>query len=119
MRIDLTLPEPPSSNRYWRIGRGRAHLSPEAKRYKEEVRLRALFYGGLRPGTVPFGSSTSIAVTLAWYRSKRMGDLDNRAKVALDALNGVLWVDDKQIVELHLYRYDRPNDGALYITVEG
>jgi Holliday junction resolvase RusA-like endonuclease len=44
--------------------------------------------------------------------------LDNRAKVALDALNGLLWADDQQIVELHLFRHDRPRDGALLLTVE-
>jgi Holliday junction resolvase RusA-like endonuclease len=44
--------------------------------------------------------------------------LDNRAKVALDALNGIVWDDDSQVVELHLYRQDRPKDGALHLTVE-
>jgi Holliday junction resolvase RusA-like endonuclease len=44
--------------------------------------------------------------------------LDNRAKVALDALNGLLWADDQQITELHLFRHDRPRDGALLLTVE-
>lgn len=32
-------------------------------------------------------------------------DLDNYVKSALDALNGVLWVDDARIVELHAFKY--------------
>jgi crossover junction endodeoxyribonuclease RusA len=117
VKVDLTLPEPPSANRYWRLARGRAYLSAEAKAYKQEVLIRAIA-AGVPYGRVPFEAGTPVRVTLRWYRSRRAGDLDNRAKVALDALNNVLWLDDKQVVELHLYRYDRPGDGALYVTVE-
>jgi crossover junction endodeoxyribonuclease RusA len=35
---------------------------------------------------------------------KLRGDLDNYAKTVLDALNGVAWVDDKQIVSLYLIK---------------
>ena len=32
----------------------------------------------------------------------RRGDIDNYAKLIMDALNGRAWVDDRQIVELHV-----------------
>ncbi len=32
-------------------------------------------------------------------------DLDNYIKSALDALNGILWTDDKHIVDLHAHKY--------------
>lgn len=32
-------------------------------------------------------------------------DLDNYIKSALDALNGILWADDKHIVDLHAHKY--------------
>ena len=32
-------------------------------------------------------------------------DVDNIAKAVLDALNGVIWVDDKQVVELTVKKY--------------
>lgn len=118
MRIELELPEPPSSNRYWRVGKGRVFLSPEAQAYKDAVMVRAMRAGYRKLGVFPFPAGKPIIVTLAWYRSRRSGDLDNRAKVALDALNRVLWADDDQVVELHLYRFDRPKNGALHITVE-
>jgi crossover junction endodeoxyribonuclease RusA len=118
MKVSLELPEPPSTNRYWRVGRGRTYLSPEAQGYKAAVLLRATKAGYRLGGLFPFPAGKPIIVTLEWYRSRRSGDLDNRAKVALDALNRVLWADDDQIVELHLYRHDRPKNGALLITVE-
>lgn len=34
-------------------------------------------------------------------------DADNIAKAVLDGLNGVAYVDDKQVVELHVYKHDR------------
>ena len=32
--------------------------------------------------------------------SKLRGDLDNYAKTVMDALNGVAWIDDKQVMKL-------------------
>lgn len=38
-------------------------------------------------------------------KSKRYGDIDNLAKGILDACNGVLWKDDKQIVRLTVEKH--------------
>ena len=37
-------------------------------------------------------------------------DVDNYAKAILDSLNGIVWIDDSQIVALHVYKYyaDKP-----------
>jgi Holliday junction resolvase RusA-like endonuclease len=32
-------------------------------------------------------------------------DCDNYAKAVLDALNGIVWLDDSQIVALHVYKF--------------
>lgn len=108
--LKLTLPEPPSANRYWRHAKGRTYLSPEAKQYRQDVsaiclpkRLRAL--------------DGQIAVSFIWYRSRKDGDLDNRVKQLLDSLRGHAYTDDDQIIELHAYRVDRPRDGAVEVEV--
>ena len=109
--VQLTLPEPPSANRYWRHARGRTYRSAEANAYRASVVL-------LSPvRTVPFPSG-DVRVIATWFRSRRAGDLDNRWKVLRDALNGVLWTDDQQIVELHLYRKDAPRNGRIELNVE-
>lgn len=84
--------------------------SAEARAYIAAVKAVAIDAGWYANGPV--------AVTLHWHRSRKSGDLDNRAKVALDALNGMLWADDKQIVELHLFRHEAPRNGKLDLIVE-
>ena len=60
-----------------------------------------------------------LSVKLNFYKpinptAKRYGDIDNLAKAVMDALNGILWADDSQIVELHGYKHK----GAGKIKIE-
>ena len=50
-----------------------------------------------------------------------MPDADNIAKAVLDGLNGIAYDDDKQVVELHVYKHDRVRKlgDSVRITVEG
>ena len=95
----IILPLPPSANRYWRNFGGRMVVSAAAKAYKQGAWLQAQ-HAGLHP----FGGT--VAVRLDIYRAIRRGDLDNFAKIVLDALCGVAYQDDDQIVELHAFRHD-------------
>ena len=101
--IHLRLPTPPSANRYWRTTRAgrRPYLSEEAKAYKVAVRAVARSCG--LPG--PFLGK--VAVSFLWTRAIRSGDLDNRKKVLFDALQGIAYVNDSQIVEIHAWMRDR------------
>lgn len=62
----------------------------------------------------------ALKVTLHFYKPARptakskYGDIDNLAKAILDAANGILWLDDSQIVELHCYKHK----GAGKIEIE-
>ncbi len=96
--VKLTLPFPPSSNRYWRKTRhGRVYVSDEAKNYRDEIALLTKRCG-IAIGDVSF--------TAKFYRPRKSGDLDNRIKILLDALQGNCFVDDSQVVEIHAYRFD-------------
>ena len=112
--IVLQLPEPPSANVYWRHNRGRIHLSTEAKRYRLTVRAAYKKQHGTSKIAFPEGV---VALVFDWRRSRKSGDLDNRFKQALDALRGVAYTDDNQIVEIHAYRSDVEPKGTLTLTL--
>jgi len=95
--MNVTLPYPPSINHYWRRVGNKTLISRQGRQYKHDAALSARA-AGLTPLTGP------VTVTLTVYRPRRSGDLDNVQKPLLDALNGIAWNDDSQVVELHAYR---------------
>lgn len=113
-RVRLTLPEPPSTNRYWRVYQGHAVKAVEAHEYIEAVSIevRKQIPASMR-ATLPL--TGAVAIALAWYRSARCGDLDNRSKVILDALEGLVYQDDSQIVGIILTRHESPRRGRLEV----
>lgn len=97
--LRITIPIPVSGNRYWRVFRGHPVLSSEAREYKASV-----LHNGRKAGYKPFIGP--VAITLRVFRERKARDLDNFLKVSLDALQGVLFNDDSQIVELHAFRFE-------------
>lgn len=106
--ICLTLPEPPSANRWWRNVSGRMVTSKAARDYKAAV----LDYCVAR-GLPMWADSTPIGIEVDWYRARRSGDLDKRLGVLLDALQGCVYQNDSQVVEIHAKRLDPDYDVAL------
>lgn len=108
----VVLPYPPSANRYWRKTRGgRIYKSNKASTYQANAKAIALA-DGLRP------LAGRVAVTLRVFRPIKRGDLDNRIKVVLDALQGVAFDDDKQVYELHAYLDDDKSNPRVVVTVD-
>jgi Holliday junction resolvase RusA-like endonuclease len=98
--VRLVLTFPPSANTYWKPARGRGLVpSDEATAYKRQV-ARAVAVARVQPLFGP------VHLFLTVYRPRRQGDLDNSLKVLNDALNGVAWLDDEQVVRIHAVRED-------------
>lgn len=101
--IQLTLPMPPSVNRYWRKFRNRMVISDAGLAFRAEAHVICQ-----KAGITPLQGR--ITVTVRVYRPANRGDLDNSLKAILDALNKRAYQDDSQIDELHAYKYlDRAN----------
>ncbi len=94
-------------------GKARAMRMPsdEMKRYKADVVSR-LRQAGWKPVSGP------MVLSITWRRKIKSGDLSNRVKVLEDALKGLAWHDDSQVVELHCYRQDDPENAGVTVTVE-
>ena len=106
----ITLPYPPSANRYWRVVNNRPIISAQARAYKDEAGWLAKAQG-VQPQT------GDLAVTIAVYRPQRRGDLDNVLKVLLDALIGIAYEDDSQITEINAKRFDDKDNPRVEIDV--
>lgn len=109
--MKITLPVPPSVNAYWRIFRNRILLSQEARSYK----LRALMVAKTQ-GHVPLEGT--VRVSLVVYRKRKAGDLDNYFKATFDALRGVAFHDDSQVVEIWARRGEDSLNPRVEICVE-
>ena len=115
--IELTLPYPVSANRYWatrlvkpRVGKARAmtYVTPDACAYKAQVAAIARSAGVLEPLKWRFHLDRWLyphrpldhAARLRrlgeyWDDDVRCIDLGNAEKILSDALQGVLFTDDR------------------------
>lgn len=111
----IILPEPPTANTYWRVWKGRAVLSTEGRGYKQNVEARWLRVFGNR--RVAFPAPAEVSVHLVWARGRKSGDLDNRIKPTLDALKGLAFTDDKQVVAISAERIEGKDDPRIEVRV--
>lgn len=109
--IRLELPFPPTANLYWRVFRGRPVKSAEARAYQLRAKTIAISQR-IRP--IP--DLVSLSVTL--FRPSRRLDLDNGLKIVIDAMNGIAWNDDSQIVEIHALRLDDPSNPRILMLID-
>lgn len=98
----IDLPYPVSANRYWRTFRNRTVRSVEATAYRRSV-LEVAAAAGVQP-VLERGVRVDLVLrpklTARGQASKVRLDLDNCIKVALDALIGIAYEDDRQVVRL-------------------
>lgn len=116
--MKLTLPYPPSANRYWRSCRGRTFVSKEAQAYKHAVAVIAQATYGKTCHVGP------VEITGSVYRPRATGDLDNRIKVLVDALQGIAYANDSQVKHIDLWMHDEPKlhkkhkrEGRVEVTI--
>lgn len=128
--IRLTLPYPISANRYWRTvwpkgcQRPVTTVSNEARKYKTAVRKIAL-----EAGAKPIKGRVKVFYTLYphwpkdWQKRMRKDpvywddtvqciDLDNAQKILFDALEGVVFENDKLVRRIEGKRVEPDPHGA-------
>ncbi len=96
-----TFPTPPSGNRSVRRGATHQYGSPAWDAYLQGAHLTARVW---RPVCVE--PPATVDVWVRWYRGRAAGDLDNRLKTGLDALQGILYRRDSQITRIEAVRLD-------------
>ena len=116
----ILLPYPIGSNRLWRNAKGRTIVSPEALAWKQESRLRAQA-AGVRPlsGPVSIEMVLHPRLTAKGRASQTRLDVDAPIKPLLDALHGVAYANDKQVVRVSSAIGAPIPDGGLSISISG
>ncbi len=109
--IKLILPYPPSVNSLYATFRGRRIISAKGRQFKRDVGLLAKSQGA----KILLGD---LSVTFRVFRPKKTGDLDNRLKISQDALKGICFDDDKQIIEIHAFRFDDKDNPRIEIDIK-
>lgn len=117
MSVVVTMPWPPSVNRYWRhISKGalagRVLISREGRAFRESVRAAAL-----QSRVQRVEGRLRVRVT-AYPPDRRARDLDNLLKAPLDALQHCGIIDDDSAIDaLVIERAHVIPDGALTVSV--
>lgn len=106
---------PPSLNKMRTIYRGRPTLTKAAKEYKEMVGIEA--FVAMAEQNVHFESKSHLVVVMHVFRPRRVGDIDNCAKLILDGMEGIVYDNDSQVVELHMFRHDDKNNPRVDIDI--
>ena len=115
----LVLPLCPSMNVYWRKYHGVIVLSRDARDFKQHTAIIA------KSENLPPPTNDEVEVEIIYHpknRKKetknplRRRDVDNLIKPVLDALIGVAYEDDYQVVDVRCRLGDPVTDGKLVVS---
>jgi Holliday junction resolvase RusA-like endonuclease len=113
MKIIL-LGNPISTNSLYKRHGNFIYMTKEGKALKESYQWQAKkqYKGKILTGDL------EVDITL-YFGDKRRRDADNHNKIWSDSLQGIVFEDDKQIVDLHIHkRYDKSNPRVEIILNE-
>lgn len=115
-----------------RIGKMQSITPESTKSYEDLIRWSYVSAGGKYLGEklISVKIQAFYSIPKSWSKKKQMQsiaynirpttppDLDNHAKIVLDALNGVAYCDDKQVVDLIVSKNYTNETPYTRITVE-
>lgn len=111
----LPKPRPRAQVRQKRDGSAFAHIYTPSNGWREmekAIGMQLLAAGVRRP------ELGDVEVALKFFTATATrGDIDNLAKLVLDAMNGVVWKDDKQITALYCEVHERDRHPRTEIFV--
>jgi Holliday junction resolvase RusA-like endonuclease len=111
MKVIITTPYVSTNALYTHTRHGRKVKTATAREAKEAIYWEAKS----QIKRDPFKDEVKVQIHL-FFPDNRKRDIDN-IKGLIDALTGVCWVDDSQIVDLHILKYVDKNRPRAEITV--
>lgn len=136
MIIGFDVPGEPRGKERHRTGKYGTYTPSKTVKYEKEI--QKAFRSCWDIPELPFPTKKPLTVSIAAYykipkseskktkaemainkiRPTKKPDVDNIAKVVMDALNGVAWKDDAQVVNLHIIKFYTPDEPYIYVILE-
>lgn len=106
-RYIAILPMPPRLNEYLNPVGNRLVKSSSFRKYQNDIKK-------IGAKCSPFRKS--VGVELVVYRKQNSGDVDSRLKSLFDSLQGVTFIKDSQIEELHVWNKKDADDPRVELV---
>ena len=103
-------PVPKQSFRY--SGHGGGYTDPRVTAWQHQVG-----YAARQNIAEPIAGSVSLKLYF-YLRDNRRVDADNLSKAVCDALQGIAYQDDKQVVDLHIKKIIYRNDPGVWVEID-
>lgn len=136
MIIEFYVPSEPRGKERHRTGKYGTYTPSKTVKYEKEIQKAFRSYWDIPE--LPFPAKTPVTVFIAAYykipkseskktkakmvinkiRPTKKPDADNIAKIVMDALNGVAWKDDAQVVNLQVYKAYVPDEPYIHVILE-
>ena len=104
-------PVPKQSYRHSKNG---GYTSPRVKAWQEHV---AWIAQSEMRGEPTLTGDLAVSMTFSLH-DRRRRDLDNLSKGVLDAMNGIVFDDDRQVVDLHLRKQYSKEHPGVFVKVK-
>lgn len=126
--IRIEIPGNPIPKGRPRFGNGRTYTPKRTKTFEDSV---GLYARSAMAGELPYDAPMDMRAVFvfeppkSWSKKKRQaamdglvfctsgGDLDNLQKAVADSLNGIVYVDDRQIISAHVSKAYGPTAGTI------
>ena len=136
MKIEFNVPGEPRGKERHRTGKYGTYTPSKTVKYEKEIQKAFRSYWDIPE--LPFPGKKPLTVSIAAYnkipkseskktksemainkiRPSKKPDVDNIAKVVMDALNGVAWKDDAQVVGLIVRKYYAQDEPFIHVILE-
>lgn len=111
--VNFTIREQPQPKKRPRFSKnGHVHSDPEQVAYERRIGYLA------RQAVGSEWLTGQIAVAVVFHRgTRRRCDIDNLVKLVLDAINGIAFEDDHQVVSLHATKFIGSDDPRTIVSI--
>lgn len=101
--------KPVPINQKYFVRNGRNILSNKYREAKRDLQLEIQS----QYNAEPLGKNVSVNI-IQYFGDKRKHDVDNSIKILLDSLSNIVYIDDSQVTELHVFKeYSKDNPRTL------